>query len=88
MADVRVLLIHGYWCRSWMAFFGGDWGADYKINAIGNQSKVLSFAALKKLEKGGHLVEVMHIEKGIPNLCVIVNVGRNKLSKIYLATSV
>ena len=27
------------------------------INAIVNQSKVLSFIALKKLEKGGHLVE-------------------------------
>ena len=28
-----------------------------KINAIGNQSEVLSFIVLKELEKGGHLVE-------------------------------
>ena len=29
-----------------------------KINIIGNQSKVLSFIALKELEKGSHLVEL------------------------------
>ena len=28
-----------------------------KIKIIGNQSKVLSFIALKEFEKGGHLVE-------------------------------
>ena len=28
-----------------------------KIKVIGNQSKVLSFIALKEFEKGGHLVE-------------------------------
>ena len=54
-----------------------------KINAIGNQSKVLSFIALKEL--------VEHYtywkEKGIQNMCVTVNVGRNKLNETYLATS-
>ena len=60
-----------------------------KINGIGNQSKVLSFVALKELEKGGHLVEryTYSKENSIQNLCVIVNVGRNKLSVTYLATS-
>ena len=51
--------------------------------------KVLSFVALKELEKGGHLVERCTYWKGngIQNLCVIVNVGRNKLNETYLATS-
>ena len=60
-----------------------------KINAIGNQSKVLSFIALKEFKIGGHLVE-RHTccnKKGIQNLCVIINVGRNKLSETYLATT-
>ena len=60
-----------------------------KINAIGNQSKVLSFIALKEFEIVGHLVErhTYWKKKGIQNLCVIINVGRNKLSETYLATS-
>ena len=59
------------------------------IIAIKNQSDVLSFIALKKLEKDGHLVEryTYWKEKGIKNLCVIVNVGKNKLNEAYLATS-
>ena len=57
-----------------------------KINPIGNQCKVLSFIALKQLEKGGHLVEhyTYWKEKGLQNLRVIVNLGRNKLNEIYL----
>ena len=60
-----------------------------KINVIGNQSKVLSFIALKELERDGHLVEPYAYwkEKGIQNLCVVVNIGRNKFSEAYLATS-
>ena len=44
-----------------------------------------SFIALK----GGHLVEQLTYwkEKGVQNLCIIVNVGRNKISETYLATS-
>ena len=60
-----------------------------KINAIGNQSEVLSFIVLKELEKGGHLVEhyTYWREKGIQNICVIVNMGKNKFNETYLATS-
>ena len=60
-----------------------------KINAIGNQSKVSSFIALKEPKIGGHLTGryTYWKGKGIQNLCVIINVGRNKLSETYLATS-
>ena len=44
---------------------------------------------LKELEKDGHLVEhyAYWKEKCIQNLCVVVNVGRNKFSETFLATS-
>ena len=60
-----------------------------KTNLVVNQFRVLSFIALKELEKDGHLVErYTYLKgKGIQNLCVIVNVGRNKLSETYLSTS-
>ena len=50
---------------------------------------MLSFIALKELEKAGHLEDhyTYWKKKGIQNLCLIVNVGRNKLNKTYLVTS-
>lgn len=61
---------------------------DSKINGtntIGNQSKVLLFIDLKELGK-----DVIHFGKrkqGIENLCVSVNVWRNKPNETYLTAS-
>ena len=60
-----------------------------KINDIGNQSKVLLFIVLKELQEGGHLIEcyTYWAGKGVQSMCVIGNLGRNKLNETYLATS-
>ena len=58
-----------------------------KINSLRTQSMVISLVALKDLQNAGKLAEkvVFLRNSGIENLCVIANVGKNKLNETYFA---
>ena len=58
-----------------------------KINSLRSQSIVISLAALKDIQKSWKLAENVGFwrNNGIESLCIIANVGKNKLNETYFA---